>query len=38
VITGSELRDVLVGGRGFDIGRGRGGKDHCSLIERRTSC
>lgn len=38
VITGSELRDTLVGGRGFDIGRGRGGRDRCSRIERRSSC
>lgn len=38
VLTGSELKDTLVGGRGFDIGRGKGGRDRCFKIERRTSC
>jgi Ca2+-binding RTX toxin-like protein len=38
VLTGSNEKDLLIGGRGFDIGFGKGGKDRCKLIERRKSC
>lgn len=38
VITGSNQNDLLIGGKGFDIGFGKGGKDKCKLIERRKSC
>ncbi|HXH79791.1 calcium-binding protein [Nocardioides sp.] len=38
VITGSNQKDVLIGGTGFDIGFGKSGKDRCKLIERRQSC
>ena len=38
VITGSNQKDLLIGGKGFDIGFGKGGKDKCKLIERRKSC
>ena len=38
VITGSNLKDTLIGGAGFDIGFGKSGKDRCKLIERRQSC
>lgn len=38
VITGSNLKDLLIGGIGFDIGFAKGGKDRCKLIERRQSC
>lgn len=38
VITGSNQKDVLIGGKGFDIGFGKGGKDKCKEIERRKSC
>jgi Ca2+-binding RTX toxin-like protein len=38
VITGSNVKDVLIGGTGFDIGFGKSGKDRCKLIERRKSC
>lgn len=38
VITGSNQKDLLIGGKGFDIGFGNGGKDTCKLIERRRSC
>ena len=38
VITGSNLKDVLIGGTGFDIGFGKSGQDRCRLIERRKSC
>lgn len=38
VLTGSNLKDTLIGGRGFDIGLGKDGKDRCKLIERRKSC
>lgn len=38
VLTGSNEKDLLIGGKGFDIGFGKGGKDKCKLIERRKSC
>ncbi len=38
VITGSNMRDILIGGTGFDIGFGKNGKDTCKLIERCQSC
>ena len=38
VLTGSNKRDRLIGGKGFDIGFGKGGKDRCKLVERRRSC
>ena len=38
VLTGSNEKDRLIGGKGFDIGYGKGGKDKCKLIERRRSC
>lgn len=38
VLTGSNAKDLLIGGKGFDIGFGKGGKDRCKLIERRKSC
>jgi hypothetical protein len=38
VITGSNQKDVLIGGAGFDIGFAKSGKDRCKLIERRQSC
>jgi Ca2+-binding RTX toxin-like protein len=38
VLTGSNEKDLLIGGRGFDIGFGKGGNDRCKLIERRRSC
>jgi len=38
VLTGSNEKDLLIGGRGFDIGFGKGGRDRCKLIERRKSC
>ena len=38
VITGSNEKDLLIGGKGFDLGFGKGGKDKCKLIERRKSC
>lgn len=38
VLTGSNKRDLLIGGKGFDLGFGKGGKDRCRLIERRKSC
>lgn len=38
VLTGSNRRDTLVGGKGFDIGFGKGGRDRCTKIERRHSC
>ncbi|EON24805.1 MULTISPECIES: calcium-binding protein [Nocardioides] len=38
VLTGSDEKDLLIGGRGFDLGFGKGGKDTCKLIERRKSC
>ena len=39
VITGLQPEaDLLIGGKGFDIGFGKGGKDRCQLIERRKSC
>ncbi len=38
VITGSNLKDILIGGMGFDIGYAKNGNDTCKLIERRSSC
>jgi Ca2+-binding RTX toxin-like protein len=38
VLTGSNEKDLLIGGKGFDLGFGKGGKDRCKLIERRRSC
>ncbi len=38
VLTGSNEKDVLIGGKGFDIGFGKSGRDRCKLIERRKSC
>jgi Ca2+-binding RTX toxin-like protein len=38
VLTGSNVKDLLIGGKGFDIGFAKGGKDKCRLIERRRSC
>lgn len=38
VLTGSNEKDLLIGGKGFDIGFGKGGQDRCKLIERRKSC
>ena len=38
VLTGSNESDLLIGGKGFDIGFGKSGKDRCKLIERRKSC
>lgn len=38
VLTGSNKKDLLIGGKGFDLGFGKGGKDRCKLIERRKSC
>jgi Ca2+-binding RTX toxin-like protein len=38
VLTGSNQKDLLIGGTGFDIGFGKGGRDRCKLIERRRSC
>ncbi|PVG81388.1 hypothetical protein DDE18_18035 [Nocardioides gansuensis] len=38
VLTGSNLKDTLVGGKGFDIGLGKNGKDRCFKIEKRHSC
>lgn len=38
VLTGSNKKDLLIGGKGFDIGFGKGGKDKCRQIERRRSC
>ena len=38
VITGSNEKDLLIGGKGFDLGFGKGGKDTCKEIERRKSC
>lgn len=38
VLTGSNEKDLLIGGKGFDIGFGKGGKDKCKAIERRKSC
>lgn len=38
VLTGSNESDLLIGGRGFDIGFGKSGKDRCGLVERRRSC
>lgn len=38
VLTGSNEKDLLIGGKGFDLGFGKGGKDKCVAIERRKSC
>lgn len=38
VLTGSNEKDLLIGGKGFDLAFGKGGKDKCKLIERRKSC
>jgi hypothetical protein len=38
VLTGSNEKDLLIGGKGFDLGFGKGGKDRCVAIERRQSC
>lgn len=38
VMTGSDGRDHLDGGKGFDIARGRGGNDTCKNAEKRSSC
>lgn len=38
VITGSNKRDIIDGGKGFDIVYAKGGKDKCMNAERRHSC
>jgi Ca2+-binding RTX toxin-like protein len=38
VLIGSKWADRLDGGKGFDIARGKGGKDTCKRVERRSSC
>ena len=38
VLIGSNLRDHIDGGKGFDIARAKGGKDTCKRVERRSSC
>ncbi len=38
VLTGSNKRDIIDGGRGFDIVYAKGGNDKCKRAERRHSC
>lgn len=37
VMDGSNIDDVLIGGTGFDVARGRDGRDRC-VAERRSDC
>jgi Ca2+-binding RTX toxin-like protein len=37
VLDGSNVSDVLIGGPGFDVARGRAGRDRC-VAERETDC
>lgn len=38
LVNGSRRDDRIDGGKGFDIARGKGGKDTCKAVERRSSC
>lgn len=38
VVTGSNKKDRIDGGRGFDIVYAKGGKDRCTAVEKRHSC
>lgn len=38
VLIGSDEPDRIEGGSGFDIARGKGGRDTCKKVERRSSC